>query len=102
MAVTRNNANLIDLFGVLLCFRLDRQHRGFDDTSLQASFPSAHSLHGVNKDVASLRFVLVLWEPWASGALGRVFFIGRFRLSDRFPGISELFQSVLCHFRWQG
>jgi len=93
MAVARDNTHLIDLLGVLLRFDLDRQHRGFDDAALQASLPSTHRLHGVNQDVAPLRLVLV-GQAWPSGERGRVFFVGRFRLPERFPGIGELLEHV--------
>ena len=76
MAVSGDNAHLIDLLWVLLCFHFDRQHRRSDDAALQASLPSTHSLHGVNKDVSPLRFVLVLGDVWASGELGGVLFVG--------------------------
>src|SRR6266516_2973423 len=99
MTISRNYAHLIDLLWVLLCFHLDRQHRGFDDASLQASLPTAHCLHRVNKDVTSLSLMLVLGESWASSEFRGVFFVGRFCFSERFPGISQLLEDLLLHLR---
>ncbi len=95
MPVTRGDANLIDLLWVLLRFDLNGQHRGFDNTALQATLAPADGLDGVYQHVAPLGFVLVLGEAWASGKPGRVFFIGRFGLTKRFPRISELLEHLL-------
>jgi hypothetical protein len=101
MAVTRDDAYLIDLPGVLLGFHLDRQHRGFDDAALQASLPTTHRLHSVNQDVAPLRLVLVLGESWPSGELGGVLFVGCSRLEKGCPILVQEHQHLLTDLRRQ-